>query len=79
MTSLREWSFTQIVLASGAWFVMTIVIAACWLFVTFWLQARSSGSGGIGAVSFGVNTLFLAIPVLPPILLAIAWLIVRRR
>ena len=37
----------------------------------------TTGSGGIGAVSFGVNALTLLIPVLPPVVLIVAWFVAR--
>jgi hypothetical protein len=38
-----------------------------------------SGGGGIGAVSVVFNPLLVPIPVFPPIVLVVAWLIARRR
>jgi hypothetical protein len=36
-------------------------------------------SGGIGAVSFGISELVLAIPVVPPVILIVVWLAARWR
>jgi len=53
-------------------------VAAAWaLFQLRGLFTASSGSAGVGAVSVGFGDLILAIPVGPPILLILAWLIAR--
>jgi hypothetical protein len=75
MLSLRSWSFGRVVLACVGWVACCIALTALWLFLTF----RGAFDAGSGAVSFGVNELVLAIPVVPPLVLFVAWLIVRRR
>ena len=77
MQALRYWSLARVLLTSGAWFVVS---GAAWLY----FNVRGGfvggeGGGGIGAVSVGINPVMLAIPVVPPIVLILAWLIMRRR
>ena len=79
MKALRDWPFTRVALVCVGW-VVGVLMVVLWL---FWLFRPTfegaSGSAGIGAVSFGISELMLMIPVLPPIVLFLAWLIVRRR
>ena len=78
MRTLRDWSFARVLLVSGAWIVVCAVAAVAYGFSQFRaLFDGSEGSGGIGAVSFGVNLLTLAVPLLPPIALIAAWCIAR--
>jgi hypothetical protein len=78
MQGLRYWSFARVLLVSGAWVLFCLIAAAAWvLFQLRDLFTASSGSAGIGAVSVGFSELILAIPVVPPILLILAWLIAR--
>ena len=79
MQALRLWSFWRVVLVSAGWIFMCALLAGAWLVFQFrgiW-AASSSGSGGIGAVSVGLNVMTLAIPLGPPIVLILAWLIAR--
>ncbi len=80
MQALQSWSFAKVLLVSGAWVVLCVLVAAARLFfplVVF--SVGSSGSGGIGAVSvgIGINELMLAIPVVPPIILLLVWRVAR--
>ena len=80
MTALRSWSFTRVLLVSVAWIIVSVLAFVAW--IVFQLRGPLiglSGSGGVGAVSVGINELILAIPVVPPILLVLAWLIARAR
>jgi len=78
MQTLRYWSFARVLLVSGAWILCCLFVAAAWaLFQLRGLFTASSGSAGVGAVSVGFSDLLLAIPVVPPILLILAWLIAR--
>jgi hypothetical protein len=82
MQPLRTWSFARVLLACAGWVVLSVAAIALWILVeVFWIPDIRSGGGGIGAVavSFNVNELVLAIPVLPPVALNLAWLMVRRR
>ena len=64
---------------SAGWILVCVLIALAWLLVPFFgVYDASAGSGGIGVVSFGVNPLVLAIPIAPPLMLIVVWLIARR-
>jgi hypothetical protein len=75
MQALRSWSLARVLLTSGIWFVVTV---AGWLY----FNVRGDYAGGegasVGSVSVAINPVMLAIPVLPPIVLIVAWLIMRR-
>jgi hypothetical protein len=76
---VRDWSFARVLLVSGAWILLCLLVAVAYLLFQFReFISASSGSAGIGAVTFGVNVLTLGIPLLPPIVLLMAWLITRR-
>jgi hypothetical protein len=80
MLNLRTWSFARVVLACIGWVAGCIALTALWLFAAFRGAFDSgSGSAGIGAVSVGIIPLVVAIPAVPPVVLLVAWLIVRRR
>jgi hypothetical protein len=77
---LRQWSFAKVALLSAGWVAVCVVAAVAWLLIPAWLAYnRSDGSGGVGAVSFGINVFMLAIPLAPPVLLVVAWLLARWR
>ena len=77
---LRQWSFAKVALLSAAWVAVLLVVAAVWFLVPAWLAYdRIDGSGGVGAVSVGINVFVLAIPLGPPVLLVVAWLAARWR
>jgi len=78
LKALRDWSFARVWLVSVAWILLCVLVAVAYVLFQFReFISASSGSGGIGAISFGVNVLTLAIPLLPPIVLFIAWLVAR--
>jgi hypothetical protein len=80
MRSFRRWSFAKVLLVSGAWVLLCLAAGAAWLFLQFQgvlASAASSGSGGIGFVSMGFSGLVLAIPVVPAIILILAWLMAK--
>ena len=79
MKSLRHWPFARVLLASSAWVFCWLLVATGWLVFQFVgvLTASSAGSGGVGAVTFGVNVLMLAVPLGPPVALMVAWLLLR--
>ena len=80
MTPLREWSFVRVMLVGAGWVVFSLASIVLWIFLlASWSADIGSGGGGIGAVSIGINELMLAIPVAPPIVLFLAWLIARAR
>jgi len=77
--ALRNWSFTKVSLVAAGWIFVCVMVLVAWIF--FQIRGAfdaSSGSGGIGAVSFGFNVLVLAIPFVPPAVLIVAWLAARR-
>jgi hypothetical protein len=76
MQALRYWSLARVLLTSGAWFVVSV---AGWLYFNVRGDFVGDEGGGIGAVSVGINPVMLAIPVVPPIVLILAWVIMRRR
>ena len=75
MQALRYWTLARVLLTSGAWFVVSV---AGWLYFNVRGDFVADEGGGIGAVSVGINPVMLAIPVIPPIVLILAWLIMRR-
>lgn len=77
MHFLRDWSFGKVLLLAGGWVGLWMVIAVVWALVTLRGQMASTGSAGIGAVSFSINALILAVVVLPPLALTVVWLIGR--
>lgn len=80
MQALKLWSFWKVLLVSGGWVLLSVLLVAAWIAFQFRGLAGSSGSGsgGIGAVSIGINVFMLLIPFGPPFVLFIAWLIARR-
>jgi hypothetical protein len=79
MQALRLWSFWKVLLVSGGWILLCVLLVAAWVFLQFrGVWDTSTGSGGIGAVSFGINDFMLLIPFGPPIVLILAWLVARR-
>jgi hypothetical protein len=77
MQALRDWSFWRVVFSAGCWFGFWAVAATAWAAFQFGREINSSGSGGIGVVSFGLNEAVVWIVVLPPIILVVAWAMVR--
>jgi hypothetical protein len=79
MRTLGEWSFSRVLFVSGGWILLCLLTPLAWLLFQFsYVVDGSSGSGGVGFVSFGFNTLMLAIPFAPPVVLIVAWLFARR-
>jgi hypothetical protein len=74
MKSLREWSFARVVLTGVGWVVLCVAA----LVLSIYLQIGGSGSAGIGAVSVGFVDVYVLVPLLPPIVLFVVWLIGRR-
>ena len=79
MNALRLWSFWRVLVVSGGWILLCVLLIAAWFAVQLrgLTAASTSGSGGIGAVSVGINLFTLLIPFGPPIVLFVAWLIAR--
>jgi hypothetical protein len=83
MQVLKLWSFWKVLLVSGGWILLTVLLVVAWVVLQFrgYWAASSAGSAGIGAVSFSVNVFIvflLVIPLGPPFVLILAWLIARR-
>ena len=65
-------------LAAAAWVLVSLVVVAVWLFFQvsgFYFQGEGTG---VGAVSIRINEAMLAIPIVPPMILIVAWLVARR-
>jgi hypothetical protein len=77
MLALRTLSFARVLAVSAIWILLCILITVGWIAFQFRSVVSSSGSAGIGAVSFGINLLLLLIPMGPPFLLIVAWLFAR--
>jgi hypothetical protein len=79
MQALRNWSFAKVSLVAAGWVLLCVLAMVAWIVFQFrGAFDASSGSGGIGAVTFGFNVLVLAIPIVPPAILIVAWLAARR-
>ena len=79
MHALRRWSFKRVLLLSGAWILLCLLTVAGWvLFQLRGLFIEDAGSPGVASASFGINELGLAIPVVPPIILIVMWIMARR-
>jgi hypothetical protein len=78
MSPLSQWSLAKVLLVCGSWVALCLLLLVAWILFQFRSSLpASSGSSGIGFISFGINVLVLAIPVLPPLLLVAAWLLAR--
>jgi hypothetical protein len=77
MQSLRTWSPVRVLLVSGAWILVCILAAVAWLLFQFRSVQVSSGTAGIGAISFSINVFLLLIPFAPPVVLIVAWFVAR--
>ena len=63
---------------SGGWILVCILTTAAVLFFKFrHIVDASTGSAGIGAVSFTINVFVLAILLGPPVVLIAVWLFAR--
>ena len=78
MEFLKLWSLWKVLLVSGGWILVCLLLTAAWVVFQFrGFRASSSGSSAIGGVSVGISELTLLIPFGPPIVLFVAWLIAR--
>jgi hypothetical protein len=79
MLDLQAWSFWNVLLVSLGWIVLVPVIIAAWILLPAFFGDSATGSGGIGAVSFGMNVLIAPLILFgPPAVLFAAWLLLRR-
>jgi hypothetical protein len=77
MRPLAQWSVLRVVLVCVSWVVLCALVPMVWVAIQLRSEmAGLSGTGGVGAVSVGVNTLVV---ILPPVLFCLAWFIARRR
>ena len=66
-----------VVLVCSIWVALCVLVPLVWVSIKLRSEmVRLSGSGGVGGVSIGVNTLVV---ILPPALFCLAWFIARRR
>jgi len=80
MFDVGRWSFARVALVSALWVVLNVALIAAAIYIWFRWQTRRTGSGGIGAVSVGVEPLLLMFYLFgPPILLIVIWFVLRRR
>ena len=79
---LQSWSLARVLLISAAWILTWLVVSLLVVVGSFLLLLRSSGSAGVGAVSFGISEplliAMLAVLVVPPAALIGTWLVIRR-
>jgi hypothetical protein len=77
MRALRHWSLARVLIVSTTWFFVSLAV---WLMFTFrgWADL-SDGGGSIGFVMIDINPIMLLIPVLPAVMLILAWSLARRK
>jgi hypothetical protein len=79
MHALRHLPFKRVLLLSGAWILLCVLVVAGWvLFQLRGIFIQDAGSVGVASASVGINELGLAIPVVPPIILIVMWIMARR-
>jgi hypothetical protein len=82
MLDIRHWSFARVAVTSALWFVLNVALATGFVYLQFRKRSSVTGSAGIGAVSFGIDEVFLGVLILylfgPSILLTLVWYFVRR-
>ena len=79
MRPLRQWSLVRVLVACIAWVLVWTLVPLVSVALTLRSQmaeVSAAGSGGIGAVSSGVNG---ALVFVPPALFFVMWVIARRR
>ena len=81
--TLHSWSFAKVALVSLAWVVASVLAMVALVVLPFtglWLASSvdpTNASAGIGAVSVGISAWVLAIPMVPPLVLVVAWAVAR--
>jgi hypothetical protein len=79
MLDIGNWSFGRVVVASISWIGLVLALTALSFYLLVRGQWQSSGSGGIGAVSGGIGVLTVfGVLFGPPIVLLVAWYMLRR-
>ena len=77
MRPLAQWPVLGVVLVCVIWVALCVLVPLVWVSIKLRSEvAAASGSGGVGGVSIGVNTLVV---ILPPLLFCLTWFIARRR
>lgn len=77
MRPLAQWPVVGIMVVCILWILLCVVVPLIWVQIQLRSEVvRLSGSGGVAAVSMGVDTLVL---VLPPAVFCLAWFLARRR
>lgn len=77
--AFRHWSFGKVLLVSAACFVVSVAATLGWIFFQVSrVSVHSSEGAGIAAVSIGISEAIVGIPVIPPLVLIVAWLVIRR-
>jgi hypothetical protein len=81
-TILQSWSLARVLLICAAWILSWFILSLLVVAGSFLFLLRSSGSAGVGAVSFGISEALvitmLAVLVVPPAALIGTWLVIRR-
>jgi hypothetical protein len=81
MLDIRRWSFARVAVTSALWIALNVALAVGFVYLQF-RKLSSTGSPGIGAVSFGIDELVFAALLLylfgPAILVTVVWYFVRR-
>ena len=75
MPPLRHWPLARVLITCVAWVFVSV---AGWLYFNVEGDFAVDEGAGIGAVSIGINPAMLAIPIVPPMVLVLAWLFLRR-
>ena len=79
MFDVGRWSFARVAFVSVLWVVLNVALIAAAIYIWFRWETRGTGSGGIGAISSGVEPLFLVIYLFgPPVLLTVIWFVLGR-
>ena len=79
MKPLRSWTVTRLLLVGAALFGLGVVLCVAFILLqATWNIDVGSGSGGLDAVSVGINPLMLSIPTITPVVLFALWLKARR-
>jgi hypothetical protein len=79
MPPLRQWPFPRVALACVAWIVATPILIGLWIVRQAVWAVDAGPGGGFGAVSVGINAFMLFIPLAPPLVLCVAWMLARQR
>ena len=76
---IGAWRISRVIMLALAWLLLVPLLTVCYFLLRFYLDARMSGSAGIGAVSVGVPELAIGFWLLPPVLFFALWIVLRSR